>query len=123
MFRESIRKGIEILKNDDKDLFEMILLKDSFHLSQNVKLCFVYASPFNSLYTKGRTENVLDLIERKNLDSVDENCIILGDLIGRTKLGENFVRDKKDKHSPINNMIYNKDEQMHRENMDNAPID
>ena len=45
----------------------------------------------------------------------------MGDLNGRTKMDEDFVSDKNDKHSPINiNMpFYTKDEYLrHRENKD-----
>ena len=56
--RESIRKGIKILKNDDKDLFQI-----------------------------------------------------------------DFVRDKDDKYSPINNLCYIKDDIIPRKNMDKNPID
>ena len=47
----------------------------------------------------------------------------MGDLNRRTKLGDDFVMDNSDKHSPINMPFYIKDTYMNRENMDNHPID
>ena len=48
----------------------------------------------------------------------------MGDLNGRTKLGEDFVRDENNEHSPINSLSYTKDDDVtSRENMDRTPID
>ena len=47
----------------------------------------------------------------------------MGDLNGKTNLGEDFVRDDLDKHSPINVTSYKKDTYICRKNMDNHPID
>ena len=76
----------------------------------------------NSCYTKARTTNILDKIETQFIDGGD-NFIIMGDLNGRTKLGENFVRDYSDDHSPINVPFYKKDSYLKRRNMDDHIID
>ena len=49
----------------------------------------------------------------------------MGDLNGRTKMDEDFVRDKHDKHSPINDTsFYTRDLfSPSRQNMDKHPID
>ena len=47
----------------------------------------------------------------------------MGDLNARTKLGDDYVRDGNDEHSPINTRCYNKDEDISRKNMDMTPID
>ena len=47
----------------------------------------------------------------------------MGDLNGRTKTGDDFVRDRSDKHSPINTPLYKKDTELMRNNMDGHPID
>ena len=47
----------------------------------------------------------------------------MGDLNGRTKLGEDFVRDDGDNHSPINVPFYTKDHEMGRRNQDPHIID
>ena len=47
----------------------------------------------------------------------------MGDLNGRTKTGEDFVRDNLDKYSPINNSSYMKDTELTRNNKDQHPID
>ena len=65
LIRKSIKKGVKILKTNDKDIFELILLKKYFGLETDIKLIFMYASPINSCYTKARTENVIDTLEKK----------------------------------------------------------
>ena len=65
--------------------------------------------------------NILDKIET-NYDGGD-NYVIMGDLNGKTRLGEDFVRDSEDKHSPINYCFYTKDSQLERKNSDCHPID
>ena len=47
----------------------------------------------------------------------------MGDLNGRTKLGDDFVRDEHHEHSPINKVPYTRDEQVTRANMDSTVID
>ena len=66
--------------------------------------------------------NVLDKIEIHYIDG-GNNFIIMGELNGRTKLGEDFVRDSTDKHSPINVPFYTKDTYSSRKNMDEHTID
>ena len=56
------------------------------------------------------------------LDKNDKS-IIMGDLNGSTKTADDFVRDSLDKHSPINNLFYVKDQVLNRTNMDNTSID
>ena len=73
LIRNSIRKGIKILKTEDKDIFELILLKKYFGLNTDTKLFFTYASPITSCYVKARTENVIDTIESKIINT-DGNC-------------------------------------------------
>ena len=42
----------------------------------------------------------------------------------RTQLGEDFVRNENDIHSPTNSLYYNKDQDVNnRGNMDRTPID
>ena len=47
----------------------------------------------------------------------------MGDLNGRTKVSEDFVRDNSDDHSPINIPSYDKDTYIDRQNRDTHPID
>ena len=54
---------------------------------------------------------------------MDSSCLIMGDLNGRTKLGDDFVRDENDEHSPVNMLPYPKDEYISRANIDMTPID
>ena len=53
LVRNSIRKGIKILQNEDKDILELLLLKKYFCLDRDIKLIFAYASPITSCYAKG----------------------------------------------------------------------
>ena len=54
LLRNSIRKGIKILKSDDKDILEVLLLKKYFGVHADIKLMFTYASPISSCYVKDR---------------------------------------------------------------------
>ena len=60
LVRNTIRKGVNILDTDDKDIFEIKLQKDFFGLQYDIKILFTYASPINSPYIASRTENVLE---------------------------------------------------------------
>ena len=122
--RNSIKKGIKIGKKCDEDGFEIILKKSFFGLNEDLKVVYTYASPINSCYTKSRSVNILDKIEVDFLDDV-QNHLIMGDLNGRTKIEEDFVRDIFDKHSPINEACYEKDTPLliQRNNRDTHPVD
>ena len=120
--RSSISKGVKIGKTFDQDALELILLKNFFGLNTDIKLLFTYASPINSCYTKNRALNILEKIETHYIDG-GNNSIIMGDLNGRTKLGDDFVTDNLDKHSPINVPFYTKDTYMNRNNQDDHVID
>ena len=84
-------------------------------------MIFTYASPVDSPHTKSKSRNILENIESK-YDSL--NTIVMGDLNGRTKLENDFVSDKNDEHSPINDINdYTKDQPQHRKNMDSHHVD
>ena len=117
-----IKKGIKIGHNFDVDTVEVMLLKKFFGLKKDIKILFTYASPATSSYTKTRSINILEKIEYNYMDGGNDT-IIMGDLNGKTKQGEDFVRDKTDKHSPINVSFYTIDSYLKRENMDDHHID
>ena len=118
-----IRNGVKIGHNFDEDALEVTLLKNFFGLRRDTKFLFTYASPINSPHTRAKSGNILELIETRYIDKA--SCVIMGDLNGRTKTDEDFVRDKHDKHSPINQMnLYTRDPfPLKRQNMDEHPID
>jgi exonuclease III len=121
--KTSIRNGVKIRHHFDEDALEVTLLKNFFGLNKDVKFLFTYASPINSCYTKTRTTNILDKIETLYIDD-GGNVIIMGDLNGRTKMGDDFIRDNTDKHSPINMSFYTKDIYLlNRQNSDEHIID
>ena len=120
--KASIRNGTNIRRTFDEDAFEVTLLKNFFGLRNDIKLLFTYASPINSCYTKARATNILDKIETHFIDG-GNNFIVIGDLNGRTKLGDDFVRDNSDNYSPINVPFYTKDTCLNRKNLDNHTID
>ena len=125
IIRKALQKGVKINKNKDKDLLEVTLKKSFFGLQRDVQILFTYASPITSCYTKSRTENIIDKIEKIVTIGNDnyEHSIIMGDLNGRTNVKDDFVRDSGDKHSPINNPTYVKDQVLERGNMDKTPVD
>ena len=121
--KSCIKNGVKVGRKLDEDSVEIIIKKNFFGLSKDVNLLFTYASPINSPYTKSRTENILEKIETQYIND-QCNCIIMGDLNGRTKTDEDFVRDNTDKHSPINMPFYTKDSfLLGRKNMDKHTID
>ena len=119
--KKTIRKGIKIIQTFDQDLIEVVMKKSFFNLKDDRHLLFTYASPINSCYTKFRSGNILEKIETKEADY--QSILVMGDLNGRTKTGDDFVRDRSDKYSPINTPIYKKDTELNRNNMDEHPID
>ena len=121
LVRKSIRSLVEIRKDFDQDLIEVILNKKPFNFDADKSIVFLYASPFNSSYTKSRETNVLEKFRTK--DACCLNTLVMGDLNGRTKQGEDFVRDEEDKHCPADSPIYFRDSIFNRHNKDPTPID
>ena len=121
--RRTIKKGVKINKKVDDDSLEVILDSKYFGLSGNIRILFTYASPLTSSYTKSRTKTVLEKIENYIVDG-RRSFLVMGDLNGRTKKEDDFVRDTADKHSPIEEIpFYIPDTEMERNNKDNTPID
>ena len=100
---------------------KVVLNKTFFSLKEDKHLLFTYASPINSCYTKARSINILEKVKTKEADY--QNTLIIGDLNGRTKKGEDFVCDSQDKHSPINTPTYMKDTELERNNQDKHVVD
>ena len=120
--RKSIKEGVKVRDIFDDDALEITLQKKFFGLQEDIKILFIYASPLNSSYTKSRTSNIWEMIETRTRDEGSQ-YIIMGDMNGRTGIGEDFVRDNTDKHSPINIPYYRKDEILNRKNEDRHAID
>ena len=122
LIRKSARKGIKIDQDFDVDSLKVTLKKDFFGLEHDIHILFTYASPFTSPYTISRNKNIIEKIETKIVDGRN-TYLVMGDLNGRTKDGEDFVRDDSDEHSPINIPFYTKDTTMERNNRDLHAID
>ena len=122
LIKKLIRKGVKIQRDFDVDALEITLDKNYFGLDRSMNIIFTYASPINSCYTTARPENILDKIGTKLVDGRN-TCLVMGDLNGRTKTEEDFVRDSSDEHSPINIPFYTKDNEMERKNQDLHTID
>ena len=123
LIRKSLRKGVIINKDFDVDILVMTLRKDYFDLERDLTIFFAYASPISSPYMTSRSENVIEKLELNMIDGRN-TCLVMGDLNGRTKDGDDFVRDNFDKHSPIVDIPdYDKDNVLERNNQDPNPID
>ena len=121
LVRKSIRGLITIHKDFDQDTIEVHLKKKSFYLKQDKRIIFAYASPFNSSYTKSREMNILEKLETK--DACCQDTLLMGDLNGRTKNEEDYVRDHEDKHCPADTPMYTRDLILRRNNLDVNPVD
>ena len=121
LVKKSIRGLIEVRKDFDKDLMEIILNRKVLNLNEDKRIIFLYASPFNSSYTKSRESTIIEKFETK--DACCRNALVLGDLNGRTGRVEDFVRDDRDKHCPADNPLYTRDSFLSRNNTDCNPVD
>ena len=121
--RRSIKKGVKVNKKVDDDCLEVILDNNFFGLSRNIRILFTYASPITSSYTQSRDKTVLEIVETYINDGRN-SFLVMGDLNGRTKKEDDFVRDSADKHSPIEDIPgYVTDTQMERNNKDDTAVD
>ena len=120
--RRTLRKGVKINRDID-DLIEVVLDKVFFGLDRHVRILFTYASPITSPYIKSRSKTVLEELET-SIEDGRNSIIVMGDLNGRTKTEEDFVQDKDDEHSPINEIpMYIADSQLSRNNRDTNAVD
>ena len=116
--RKTIRKGIKVNSKVDVDSLEVILNSVYFGFTKDIRILFTYASPTNSLYTRARDNTVLEKIETY-IEDGRNSFLVMGDLNGRTKTEDDFVRDSDDKHSPICDIpCYKADKQIKRNNKD-----
>ena len=115
LIRKTVRKGIKIQQDIDVDALEITLDKTFLGLERSISILFTYASPVNSCYTRARSENILEKIETKIVNGRN-TYLVMGDLNGRTRMGEDFVKDSSDKYSPIHVPFYTKDTEVERNN-------
>ena len=99
LIKKSIRKGIKIINIADQDIIGITLKKDFFDLTEDIIVWFVYASPTNSPYNKGK-DSIFHRLEML-MTLHGNHQIIMGDLNGRTSTDEDFIQEEYDTHSPI----------------------
>ena len=98
--RRSLRKGVKVNNDIDDDCIEVTLNEGFFGLEKSVRILFTYASPLTSSYTRSRSRTVLDHLETFINDGRN-SVLVMGDLNGKTRTADYFVRDSNDEHSPI----------------------
>ena len=98
--RSTIRKGIKVNNKIDLDALELILDKKFFGFTKDIRILFTYASPITSPYTRSRENAVLEKIETY-IEESRNSFLVIGDLNGKTRTEEDYVKDNDDKHSPI----------------------
>ena len=121
LIRKSVRRGVKVTHSAIPEILGIKLSKEFFGLEDDLAVWFVYAPPLNSPYLKN-SDKVLDQLEK--LLTTNNTSIILGDLNGKTALGDDFIHDDTDKHSPVNEIdTYIHDTPLKRNNLDNNTID
>ena len=127
IFREYISKGISFLSSKDHhDKLWLKLEKSFFGFERDIYLCFIYASPGSSIYTKSLPYDLLQELEKDSAKyKAKGNILIAGDLNTRTSTNCDSVDDFSDKFSPINNIDHymNDGKGLPRQNMDPSPCD
>ena len=121
--RSTIRKGVKVNNKIDVDALEIILDKKLFGFTKDIRILFTYSSPITSSYTRSRENTVLEKIETY-IEDGRNSFLVMGDLNGRTRTEEDYVRDNDDKHSPICGIpFYVTDNQVTRNSRDDHAID
>ena len=121
--RRTISKGVKVNSKLDVDSLEIVLDKGFFGFTRDIRILFTYASPTTSPYTRAREDTVFEKIETY-IEDGRNSFLVMGDLNGRTKTEDDFVRDSEDKHSPICNIpCYTVDQQIKRNNRDSNTVD
>ena len=125
LIKNEIRSGIKIIDSLGGDIIWIKIQKEFFGLEKDIYVCFVYAAPLDSCYTKKLEYDILDKVEEYILKFNKEGDVLLaGDLNAKTNIENDFVSDMQDDHSPINNInLYSYDVPLTRNNMDPHPID
>ena len=122
LIKKVIRKGVKVIKTADPDIFGITLKKEFFNLPQDAVVWFVYASPANSPYNKGK-ENIFHRLELL-MTMHGDHQIVMGDLNGRTSNDDDFIQEVYEAHSPLRDIEkYNFDTPTGRNNTDTSPPD
>ena len=123
--KNEIRDGVKILQNPNGDKVWVKLKKDFFNLENDIFLCFVYAPPESSSYSKSLDYDIFEKLELEiSTHSAIGNVIIAGDFNAKTGTECDYVSDIEDQHSPINyNPLYAFDKPISRRNRDKHGVD
>ena len=100
--RNYIRTGIQFLNHNTNDFNWFKLCKDFFNNTHGIFLCFSYAPPKNSTYSKMIDYNILELVE-KDIPKYSHQgkIIIAGDLNARTANENDYIVHDTSKHIPV----------------------
>ena len=121
LVRKTIRAGVKVVSTSDPEILGVKMDRNFFGLKEDIHIWFTYAPPITSPYARSR-KNVLDCLE-KTLFSYQNN-IVMGDLNGRTSIEKDFIEEKYDEHSPVNDIVgYDFDTPVKRNNSDTSPVD
>ena len=122
LIRKTIRKGVKVSNTEDPDILGITLKKDFFNLPEDTLVWFVYASPINSPYNKGKESTLAKLETVMATGSTHQ--IVMGDLNGRTSTDSDFIMEGEDSHSPTQHInFYEPDTPLQRNNSDIHPTD
>lgn len=100
--RNSIRTGIKFLNHTTNDFIWLKLCKDFFNNPHDIFLCFLYAPPENSTYSKRIDYDILELVEKDITKySHQGKVIIAGDLNARTANENYYIVHDTSKHIPV----------------------
>ena len=99
--------------------------KNIFALPEHIFLCFVYASPASSPYSKALPYEIFQELEKDCAKySREGKLMISGDLNARTGIEKDYVMDYGDVFSPIDYIDgYTFDNPLSRNNMDTVHVD
>ena len=104
LIKNSIRQGVKILTNTNKDYQWLKLDKSFFNFMKDIFLCLAYIIPSNSSYAKQSSEDILDSIEKDIIYKYkkDGDIILCGDFNARSGSEPDFIQnDNYGIHIPV----------------------
>ena len=124
LIKNELKNGIKIVGNLSGDKIWVKLENKFFGFEKDIFICFVYAPPLSSVYTKSLDYDIFQKLEEDISNfSNHGNIILAGDMNAKTHTANDFVSDNKDNHSPVNDItVYNFDEPLVRKNLERHAV-